>query len=328
MTYSRKIKVGVVGVGHLGKFHVQQYHNINNVICMGVFDINSKEAHRVSEEYNIKAYGVFEDLVNECDAVSICTPTSTHYVVAKQALLSDCHILIEKPITDNIIKAEDLIKISNEYDKIIQVGHIERFNPALSELNLDNIKPTFIESHRLSPFNIRATDVDVVLDLMIHDIDILLNLVKSDINNIVASGVSALSNKIDMANARIEFINGCVANLTASRISQKQLRKFRIFENNKYTNIDFLHHSQETYILDKHKPNKQSPRVIVSENQDKYIIYSKSKIKPYNALTLELNNFIDSILNQNKPLVSGYDGLAAIEVAFKILKQINLNNNK
>ena len=328
MTYSRKIKVGVVGVGHLGKFHVQQYHNINNVICMGVFDINSKEAHRVSEEYNIKAYGVFEDLVNECDAVSICTPTSTHYVVAKQALLSDCHILIEKPITDNIIEAEDLIKISNEYDKIIQVGHIERFNPALSELNLDNIKPTFIESHRLSPFNIRATDVDVVLDLMIHDIDILLNLVKSDINNIVASGVSALSNKIDMANARIEFINGCVANLTASRISQKQLRKFRIFENNKYTNIDFLHHSQETYILDKHKPNKQSPHVIVSENQDKYIIYSKSKIKPYNALTLELNNFIDSILNQNKPLVSGYDGLAAIEVAFKILKQINLNNNK
>jgi len=328
MTYSPKIKVGVIGVGHLGKFHVQQYHNVDNVICMGVFDINSKEAHRVSETYNIKAYDVFEDLVNECDAVSICTPTSTHYVVAKQALLSDCHILIEKPITDNIVEAEDLIKISNEYNKIIQVGHIERFNPALSELNLDNISPTFIESHRLSPFNIRATDVDVVLDLMIHDIDILLNLVKSDINNIVASGVSVLSNKIDMANARIEFINGCVANLTASRISQKQLRKFRVFENNKYTNIDFLHPSQETYILDNHKPNKQSPHVIVSENQDKYIIYSKSKIKPYNALTLELDNFIDSILNQKKPLVSAYDGLAAIEVAFKILKQINLNNNK
>ena len=328
MTYSPKIKVGVIGVGHLGKFHVQQYHNVDNVICMGVFDINSKEAHSVSETYNIKAYDVFEDLVNECDAVSICTPTSTHYVVAKQALLSDCHILIEKPITDNIVEAEDLIKISNEYNKIIQVGHIERFNPALSELNLDNIKPTFVESHRLSPFNIRATDVDVVLDLMIHDIDILLNLVKSDINNIVASGVSVLSNKIDMANARIEFTNGCVANLTASRISQKQLRKFRVFENNKYTNIDFLHPSQETYILDKHKPNKQSPSVIVSENQDKYIIYSKSKIKPYNALTLELDNFIDSILNQKKPLVSAYDGLAAIEVAFKILKQINLNTNK
>jgi len=328
MTYSPKIKVGVIGVGHLGKFHVQQYHNVDNVICMGVFDINSKEAHSVSETYKIKAYDVFEDLVNECDAVSICTPTSTHYVVAKQALLSDCHILIEKPITDNIVEAEDLIKISNEYNKIIQVGHIERFNPALSELNLDNINPTFIESHRLSPFNIRATDVDVVLDLMIHDIDILLNLVKSDINNIVASGVSVLSNKIDMANARIEFINGCVANLTASRISQKQLRKFRVFENNKYTNIDFLHPSQETYILDKHKPNKHSPHVIVSENQDKYIIYSKSKIKPYNALTLELDNFIDSILNQKKPLVSAYDGLAAIEVAFKVLKQINLNNNK
>ena len=328
MTNSPKIKVGVVGVGHLGKFHVQQYHNINNVICMGVFDTNSKEAHKVSKEYNIKTYDVLEDLINECDAVSICTPTSTHHAVAKQALLADCHVLIEKPIAQDIIEAKDLIKISNEYNKIIQVGHIERFNPALSELSLDNIRPVFIESHRLSPFNIRGTDVDVVLDLMIHDIDILLNLVKSDIGNIMASGICVLSNKIDMANTRIEFTNGCVANLTASRISQKQLRKFRIFENNKYTNIDFLNHSQETYILDKNKPKKQSPYVIVSENQGNYISYSKSKIKSYNALTLELDNFIDSILNQKKPLVSAYDGLAAIEVAFKILQQINFNNNK
>ncbi len=328
MINSPKIKVGVIGVGHLGKFHVQQYHNINNVICMGVFDTNSKEARRVSKEYNINAYDVLADLVQECEAVSICTPTSTHHAVAKQALLSDCHILIEKPITHDIVEAQDLIKVSNEYNKIIQVGHIERFNPALSELNLDNIKPIFIESHRLSPFNIRGTDVDVVLDLMIHDIDILLNLVKSDINNIVASGVSVLSNKIDMANTRIEFTNGCVANLTASRISKKQLRKFRIFENNKYTNIDFLHPSQEIYILDKNKPKKKSPFVIISENKDKYILYSKSKIKSYNALTLELDNFIDSIVNQKKPLVSAYDGIAAIEVAFKILQQINYNNNK
>jgi len=328
MANSPKIKVGVVGVGHLGKFHVQQYHNINNVKCMGVFDTNLKEAHRVSEEYNIKVYDFLEDLIKECEAISICTPTSTHHAVAKQALLSDCHVLIEKPITHDVEEAQDLIKISNEYNKIIQVGHIERFNPALSELNLDNINPTFIESHRLSPFNIRGTDVDVVLDLMIHDIDILLNLVKSEINNIVASGACVLSNKIDMANTRINFANGCVANLTASRISQKQLRKLRIFENNKYTNIDFLHPSQETYTLAKNKPKKQSPHVIVNENEKKYILYSKSKIKSYNALTLELNNFIDSIFNQKKPLVSAYDGLAAIEVAFKILQQINLNNNK
>ncbi len=328
MANSPKIKVGVIGVGHLGKFHVQQYHNINNVICMGVFDTNSKEAHKVSKDYNIKAYNVLEDLVSDCEAISICTPTSTHHAVAKHALLSGCHVLIEKPITHDIIEAQDLIKMANEYNKIIQVGHIERFNPALSALNLDNINPTFIESHRLSPFNIRGTDVDVVLDLMIHDIDILLNLVKSDINNIVASGVSVLSNKIDMANTRIEFTNGCVANLTASRISEKKLRKFRIFENNKYTNIDFLHPSQETYILAKNKPKKQSPYVIVNENKEKYILYSKSKIKSYNALTLELDNFINSILNQKKPLVSAYDGLAAIEVAFKILQQINLNNNK
>ena len=328
MENSPKIKVGVVGVGHLGKFHVQQYHNINNVICMGVFDTNSKEAYRVSEEYNIKSYDLLEDLIKECDAISICTPTSTHHEVAKQALLSDCHVLIEKPITHDIMEAKDLIKISNEYNKIIQVGHIERFNPALSELNLDNINPTFIESHRLSPFNTRGTDVDVVLDLMIHDIDILLNLVKSEINNIVASGVCVLSNKIDMANTRIKFDNGCVANLTASRISQKQLRRLRIFENNKYTNIDFLHPSQETYVLAKNKPNKQSPYVIVNENEKKYILYSKSKIKSYNALTLELENFIDSIVNHKNPLVTAYDGLAAIEVAFEILQQINLNNKK
>jgi len=328
MANSPKIKVGVVGIGHLGKFHVQQYHNINNVICMGVFDTNSKEAHKVSEEYNIKAYDLLENLINECDAISICTPTSTHHTVAKQALLSDCHVLIEKPITHDIMEAQDLIKISNEYNKIIQVGHIERFNPALSELNLNNINPKFIESHRLSPFNTRGTDVDVVLDLMIHDIDILLNLVKSEINNIDASGVCVLSNKIDMANSRIHFANGCVANLTASRISQKHLRKLRIFENNKYMNIDFLHPSQETYILAKNKPKKQSPYVIVNENEKKYILYSKSKIKSYNALTLELDNFIDSIFNQKQPLVSAYDGLAAIEVAFKIQQQINLNNNK
>jgi len=327
MANSPKIKVGVVGVGHLGKFHVKQYHNINNVICMGVFDINSKEAHRVAKEYNITAYDLLEDLIKECEAISICTPTSTHHAVAKQALSSDCHVLIEKPITHNVMEAKDLIKISNEYNKIIQVGHIERFNPALSELNLDNINPTFIESHRLSPFNTRGTDVDVVLDLMIHDIDILLNLVKSEIDNIVASGICVLSNKIDMANTRIKFANGCVANLTASRISQKQLRKLRIFENNKYTNIDFLHPSQETYILAKNKPKKPSPYIIVDENEKKYILYSKSKIESYNALTLELDNFINSIFNQKKPLVSAYDGLAAIEVAFKILEQINLNKN-
>ena len=323
-----KINIGVIGTGKLGTYHVEKLLGIPSVNLIGIHDSDQNSMDRCRQKYGVVTFKDIAMLLDKCQAITIATSTINHFEVALKALEKGLHIFIEKPITDNIVEAEDLIKISNEYNKIIQVGHIERFNPALSELNLDNINPTFIESHRLSPFNIRATDVDVVLDLMIHDIDILLNLVKSDINNIVASGVSVLSNKIDMANARIEFINGCVANLTASRISQKQLRKFRVFENNKYTNIDFLHPSQETYILDKHKPNKQSPHVIVSENQDKYIIYSKSKIKPYNALTLELDNFIDSILNQKKPLVSAYDGLAAIEVAFKILKQINLNNNK
>ena len=328
MSKSHKIKVGVVGVGHLGKFHVQQYHNIDNVICMGIFDTNANVSSEIAQKYNIKVYDTLKSLIKECEAISICTPTSTHYQVAKQALKSDCHVLIEKPITHDIIEAQNLIEISNEFDKVIQVGHIERFNPALSELSLEDIKPKFIESHRLSPFNTRGTDVDVVLDLMIHDIDLLLSVVKSDIKNIVASGVSVLSDKIDMANTRIEFNDGCVANLTASRVSQKQLRKFRIFENHKYTNIDFLQPCQETYLFAKNKPKEKSPYVLVNENQDKYILYHQQKIKSYNALTLELENFIDSIVNHKNPIVTAYDGLAALEVAFEILQQINLNNKK
>ena len=321
------VRIGVVGVGHLGKFHVQQYQTIHNVDCVGIFDVDSKCAGGVSRAYNVKSYKNLDDLLSRCDAVSICTPTSTHYSVAKQALNLGCHVFIEKPITTNIAEAEKLILLSDNNKKMIQVGHIERFNPAFCAFNKESVRPEFIESHRLAPFNIRGTDVDVILDLMIHDIDILLQIIQSDINQINASGVSILSDTIDMANTRIEFANGCVANLTASRISQKQLRKFRIFEKNIYTNIDFLNPCVETYMLSNKQPEKDGSYIVVNENSEKFILYDKPNIVSHNALKVELEAFIQSITNCINPAVSAKDGLAALQVAIQIRDQINSKNN-
>ena len=321
------VRIGIIGVGHLGKFHVQQYQTIHNVECVGVFDIDIECVDVVSKNYNVKSYDNLDDLLSRCDAVSICTPTSTHYSVAKQALNLGCHVFIEKPITTNIDEAEKLILLSNNNNKLIQVGHIERFNPAFCAFNKENISPEFIESHRLAPFNIRGTDVDVILDLMIHDIDILLQIIKSDINQINASGVSVLSNTIDMANTRIEFANGCVANLTASRISQKQLRKFRIFEKKIYTNIDFLNPCVETYMLSNKQPKKDGAYIVVNETSEKFILYDKPNIVPHNALKVELEAFVKSINDCINPVVSAIDGLAALKVAIQIRDQINLKNN-
>ena len=213
--------------------------------------------------------------------------------------------------------------LSKKNDTLVQVGHIERFNPAFCALNRENINPHFIESHRLSPFNVRGTDVDVVLDLMIHDIDILITIVKSNIKLIQASGVSVLSDTIDMANTRIEFDDGCVANITASRISQKKLRKFRIFEEKSYTNIDFLNPCIEKYILSNNRPKNNFSCVVINENEEKYILYEKPKINLHNALKVELQYFAESIRKSQKPVVDGNDGLRALEIAMQIRDQIN-----
>ena len=321
------MNIGVIGVGHLGKFHIQQYQTIHDIKCIGVFDIDKKTSEDVSRQFNIMSYNNVDDLFRDCDAVSICTPTSTHFDVAEKAILLGCHIFIEKPITDNIDKAKKLILLSKKYNRLIQIGHIERFNPAFCAFNKQNINPEFIESHRLAPFNVRGTDVDVILDLMIHDIDILLHIIKSDIKKINAAGVSVLSNTIDMANTRIEFNSGCVANLTASRISQKQLRKFRIFEKKKYTNIDFLNPCVETYVLSNQKPKKDCSYLVVNENSEKFILYDKPNILQHNALKLELENFIKSIEKTKDPIVTAEDGLAALDVAMQIREQINFQNN-
>jgi len=327
MSENHKIKIGVVGVGHLGKFHVEQYQSINEVDFVGLFDVDTERATKIATQFNANSYNNMSDLLDKCDGVSICTPTSTHSTIAHKAILGGCHVLIEKPITEDVCEAESLIALSKQHKKIIQVGHIERFNPAFCALNKKNMNPQFIESHRLSPFNIRGTDVDVILDLMIHDIDILITMVRSSVKHINASGVSVLSNTIDVANTRIEFDNGCVANMTASRISQKKLRKFRIFELHSYTNIDFLNPCVETYVLSNNKPKNDLSYIVVNENKEKYILYDKPTINSHNALRVELIGFIKSIQEKKDPVVSGEDGMRALDIAIQIRNQIK-NKNK
>ena len=323
MKENDKIKVGVVGVGHLGRFHLEQYQLINTVDLVGFFDINSETSKKISDELNVKSYNSLDDLLDVCGAVSVCTPTSTHFEVSKKVMCKKCHLFIEKPITNNVQHAKELILLSKKNSVLVQIGHIERFNPAFYALNKENINPNFIESHRLSPFNMRGTDVDVILDLMIHDIDILITIVKSNIKLIQASGVSVLSDTIDMANTRIEFDNGCVANMTASRISQKKLRKFRIFEEKSYTNIDFLNPCVEKYILSNNRPKNDFSYIVINENEEKYILYDKPKIDLHNDLKVELQCFAESIQMSKEPVVCGNDGLRALEIAIQIRNQIN-----
>ena len=322
MSNLNKINIGIIGTGHLGSFHIEQYKKIENVNIIGFTDINDTQIHQIKNKHNITYFDNLEKLLANCDAVSIATPTTTHFKVAKKALEMNCHVLIEKPITQNIAEAKKLVKISEEKKLIIQVGHIERFNPAFYSLINEQFNPLFIESDRLAPFNVRGTDVDVILDLMIHDIDIVLSLVKSKVKEIRASGISVLSNNIDTASARVEFHNGCVANMTASRISQKKIRKFRFFEDSSYTTIDFLNPSIEKYILSDNMPDNNQSYVVMNNIKGKYILYEKCQIAHHNALKKELQNFIESIVNVKKPIIDGYSGLEALKLAIKIQDSI------
>ena len=325
MKKESKVNIGVIGVGRLGSFHIEQYQLLKNINIVGFYDIDLKKSKKIEKKYNIRSYSSINELINSCDGVSVATPTISHYKIAKQCILDDCHVLIEKPITKNIRQAKELVNLANKQNKIIQVGHVERFNPAFDILKNKIINPLFVESHRLSPFSIRGTDVDVILDLMIHDIDILLSLVKSKIIDIRASGASVLSKQIDTANARIEFKNGCVANITASRIAQKKMRKFRFFEKTSYTTIDFLHPNIEIYTVKNKKPLNES-YMVMSGLDGKYIVYEKPVIKHYNALKKELENFLLSISKLEQPLIDGMSGLSALEVAIQIQDNIKTLN--
>ena len=306
---NKKIKYGVVGAGYLGNYHTEQISKIVSVDVVGVFDIANNKSLKLSEKFNVKCFDGLESLLLSCDAVSICTPASNHYDVVSLALKNNCHVFIEKPITSNLADAKNIIKTNSKINKIVQVGHIERFNGAFTSYLSKTKNPLFIESHRLSPYNVRGLDVPVVLDLMIHDIDLVLCLVKDEVSSIHASGSSIVSEFVDLCNARIKFKNGCVANLTASRVSTKQMRKMRVFEKNTYSALDFQKQECLSWQI----------------NSDATICEVPMTNKPVNALYEELKSFIKSITLGIRPQINEIDGYNALNIAIKIQELIEKN---
>lgn len=321
-----KLKVGVIGTGHLGKLHTRIFKTVNNCTLEGVYDMDLQRAKECAAEYSVRAFESLEELLSSVDAVSIVSTTSAHYELAKLALERNKHVFVEKPITALIPEAEELIMIARERQLNLQVGHIERFNPALLSLEDYKLEPKFIQSDRLAQFNPRGTDVAVVLDLMIHDIDIILSLVKSEVKRISASGVAVVSDSIDIANARIEFENGTVANVTASRISQKRMRKMRMFQKDAYITLDFQSGTSEVYRLIGEGDATSERFITFGEigvgEKKKQVVYEQPEVKEVNALQYELQLFVDSVLNNQRPVVSGEDGLKALKVAETIIRKI------
>lgn len=321
----QKLKIGVIGVGHLGRLHVQNYRLIPDIELVGVFDIDNDRARQVAAEFQTIAYDNLEHLLDRIQAASIVVTTTSHFEIASACLSRGIHCLVEKPITSSLAEADELIELASNGGLILQVGHIERFNPAILALKDFELKPMFIESHRLASFNPRGTDVAVVLDLMIHDIDIILHLVKNPVTKIDASGVAVVTDEVDIANARLGFENGCVANITSSRISQKKMRKMRLFQRNAYIGIDFLQKFSEIYQLVDATATPARPDQFPIEfgqidksGLPKKIIYERRQIEATNALKLELESFIHSIRSGTRPEVSGEEGREALRVALAI----------
>ncbi|MDY0082126.1 MAG: Gfo/Idh/MocA family oxidoreductase [Ignavibacteriaceae bacterium] len=321
-----KLNVGVIGVGHLGKLHAKMFTQIANCNLAGVFDLNFTEAEKTADEFKTTAFHSIDELLEKVNAVSIAATTSAHYEVAKKCFEKNIHVFVEKPITAAIEQGEELVKIAKEKNLKFQIGHIERFNPGLLSLESFISDPMFIQSDRLSQFNPRGTDVAVVLDLMIHDIDIILSFIKSEVKQIDANGVAVVSDHIDIANARIQFENGAVANVTASRISQKKMRKMRIFQKDHYISLDFVTGASEIYRLlpidQPALPSSVSFGEIGVGDKKKRLIYEQPEIKEVNALKYELQLFADAVLNNKKIIVTGEDGLRALKVAEIIIQKI------
>ncbi|KAF3981449.1 MAG: Gfo/Idh/MocA family oxidoreductase [Methylococcales symbiont of Hymedesmia sp. n. MRB-2018] len=311
-----KLKCAVIGTGYLGKFHAEKYASLADCELVAVVDINEQAAKEVAEKHNAKALTEYSTLLGMVDAVSIVVPTSLHYSVARDFLLAGSHLLVEKPITVTVAEADELIAIASQQNVILQVGHLERFNPAILGLDKEE-KPLFIETHRLSPFNPRANDVSVVLDLMIHDIDIILALIDSDIKRIDASGTAVLTQGIDIANARLTFTNGCVANVTASRISMKIKRKMRMFRPSSYISVDF-----QNKVLTKYKTGDKEMFPGVPE-----IVSEESVFENGDALLEEIKHFVECIQTGNNPLVSGVAGRRALQTAIEITDLLEDKND-
>ena len=316
------LKIGVLGAGHLGKIHLRLLQQSEKYELVGFYDPNQEHAEKVAKEFGYKHFSTIATLIHAVDVIDIVTPTLSHYKCAKVAIKSGKHVFIEKPISNTVEEADEIIALANEYNIKGQVGHVERFNPAFIATKNMIENPMFIETHRLAEFNPRGTDVPVVLDLMIHDIDAILSVVQSKVKNINASGVSVISDTPDIANARIEFENGCVANLTASRISMKNMRKSRFFQKDAYISVDFLEKKCEVVKM-KDAPEVPGDFDMILQNAEglkKQIYFENPEIEQNNAILDELDSFADAIKNNTTPIVTLEDGTEALRVAYSIIE--------
>ena len=315
------LKAGVLGAGHLGKIHLRLLQQSKNYELVGFYDVDKDSGKKVAEEFGYQYFENLDELISAVDVVDVVTPTLSHFEVGKKAISAGKHLFIEKPITNTVEEAEELVRLGREYNVKGQVGHVERFNPAFMAVASKIENPMFIEAHRLAEFNPRGTDVPVVLDLMIHDIDAILSVVKSEVKAVSASGVSVISETPDIANARIEFENGCVANLTASRISLKNMRKSRFFQRDAYISVDFLEKKCEVVKM-KDAPQEPGDFDMILQNAEgvkKQIYFDNPQVSLNNAILDELDSFAEAIKNDTVPVVSLEQGTRALRVAKQII---------
>ena len=320
------LKAGVLGAGHLGKIHLKLLKQSEEYELIGFYDANLENARKVAEEFGYQMYENLDELIEDADMIDVVTPTLSHFEVAKKVISAGKHLFIEKPITNTYEEAQELIELAKKHKVKGQVGHVERFNPAFQAVGDKFDNPMFIEAHRLAEFNPRGTDVPVVLDLMIHDIDAVLSVVKSEVKKINASGVSVISETPDIANARIEFENGCVANLTASRISMKNMRKSRFFQRDAYISVDFLEKKCEVVKM-KDVPENPDEYAMILQNAEgvkKQIYFENPSVTLNNAILDELESFADAINNDKEPVVTMQQGAKALQVANMVIEGFNV----
>ena len=319
------LKVGVFGTGHLGKFHLNNWKEIKEVELVGFYDPNDATAQEVSDKYQLARFLDPHHLMEAADAVDVVAPTNYHFDLCEVAIRKGKHVFVEKPLANTMDEARELVKLAKESNIKLQVGHVERFNPAFLAIKDLDLNPMFIEVHRLAQFNPRGTEVSVILDLMIHDIDIILSIVKSEVKNIHASGVAVMTDTPDIANVRIEFNNGCVANLTSSRISMKRMRKMRLFQKDAYLGVDFLNKKSEIIRLKTPKDIDSFIFDIETPKGKKTIAIANPQVPEVNAIRLELEEFKNSILQKKPTIVSEVDGYRAMDVAHQILEKIGVS---
>lgn len=319
------LKIGVLGAGHLGRIHINLAKQSDKLDLIGFFDPNQENSNKLEKELGVKSFVTIDELIDAVDIVDIVTPTLSHFECAKKAILKSKHIFIEKPITNSVEEAEEILQLAKQYNIKGQVGHVERFNPAFLAVKDKIQDPMFIETHRLAEFNPRGTDVPVVLDLMIHDLDVILSVVQSKVKEVHSSGVAVISDSPDIANARLVFENGCVANITSSRISLKNMRKSRFFQKDAYISVNYLTKTCEVVKM-KDAPENPGEYDMILQNAEgvkKQIYFETPDVLTNNAILDELESFADAINNDSEPLVTLKDGTEALRIAYKIIAAFN-----